>query len=123
MTTLLIVSGGLVSKDPDASQVFTLDWDLNSLAVGVTITASTWLITAISPSQTDAVLTYDNAARLTAAQATAAVGRTVAADNRVTQVRLLAGTPGQRYEIENTITTSETPAQIKIGRFVVLVED
>jgi hypothetical protein len=123
VTVVSVQSGAYVSKDVDTSKVYTFDWDLNSLAAAVTIASSAWAIGPLAPSSTDSGLTFDNAARLTAAQATAALGRTVTLDNRATQVRLIGGTVGQKYEVENTIVTSESPAQTKIGVVRIVVED
>lgn len=123
MSIVTILSGGLTTKDPDASKAIPGDWDTKSLAPTVTIVTSVWTITALSPSTIDAALTKDSDAILTAAQATAALQRTVTGDSRVTLVRLIGGTLGQLYELENTITTSETPSQIKVGTVRVLIEN
>jgi hypothetical protein len=109
MATVTILPGDQVTKDPADSKVFVFDWDTNNLAATVTISTSVWTISAISPSQTDAVLTKDNESILTG--------------TRKTQVRLLAGTLGQTYEIANRISTSETPSQTKERSFRVRVEN
>jgi hypothetical protein len=68
-------------------------------------------------------LTKDSEAKLTAAEATTALQRTVTVDNRVTRLRLIGGTLGQTYTIANKATTSETPAQIKERSFRVIIEE
>ena len=118
-----IQDGGLVTKDPADVSVYAFDWDNAHLAATVTIATSTWTITAIRPNAADTALTKDNEARLTAAQATTAVLRTVTLDNRVTQVRLSAGTLGGLYQVTNTIVTSESPTQTKERSFRVLVQN
>lgn len=109
MSTVTIREGQMVTKDPADVKVYVMDWDTENLAVGVTITSSTWTLTAIRPSKTDAVLTKDSESILTG--------------TRKTQVRLLAGTLGQTYEIANKIRTSETPYQEKERSFRVLIEN
>lgn len=109
MATVTILNGDQVTKDPADSKVYLVDWDTNNLAATVIIVTSAWTITAISPSQTDAVLTKDNESILTG--------------DRKTQVRLLAGTLGQTYEIANKIRTNETPYQEKERSFRVRVEN
>jgi hypothetical protein len=109
MSTITIKSGGLVTKDPSDVKVFTVDWDTSNLGVGVTITTSTWTITAIKPSTSDTALTKDN--------------ESILAGNRKTQVRLTAGTVHQTYEIANKIVTNETPAQTKEKSFRVLIQN
>jgi hypothetical protein len=111
MSVVTVSNGALITKDPDASKVVTFDWDTNSLAPTVTIVGGVgglFEITPIAPSLIDAALTYDNPTTLPG--------------NRKTQLRLVGGTRGQRYEVENTITTTETPPQVKVGTFTVLVQ-
>lgn len=109
MATVTITNGDQVLKDPADIKVYLVDWDTNNLAATVTISTSTWTITAIGPSTTDTALTKDS--------------ESVLAGNRKTQVRLTAGTLGQTYEIANKIVTSETPAQTKERSFRVRVEN
>lgn len=90
-------------KDASAKLVYDIDWGTNWLAAGVTIT-STWTITG-----PDSVLTKDS--------------ETVLAGNRITRLRLLAGTPGARYKITNHVITNETPAQEDERSFELLIED
>jgi hypothetical protein len=107
--TVTIAPGALVIKDPADIKVYVVDWDTNNLAVGVTITTSTWTITAITPSTSDAVLTKDQ--------------ESILAGDRKTQVRLSAGTVWQTYEIANRIVTNEAPAQTKERSFRVLIQN
>lgn len=125
MSLILIANGDLITKDPSDSKVIGFDWDVSSLAPLATIATSVWTITPISPSPTDAALTKDSEAVLTAAQATTALQgtRTVTVDSRFTQVRLLAGTLGQKYAVANKVTTNETPNQIKERSVYVLVQN
>jgi hypothetical protein len=109
MSVVTILNGDQVTKDPADIKVYQVDWSTNNLAVGVTITTSTWTVTAIAPSQTDVALTKDQESVLTG--------------NRTTQVRLTAGTLGQTYEIANKIVTSESPPQTKERSFRVRVEN
>jgi hypothetical protein len=109
MSTVTLQTGGLVVKDPSDIKVFTMDWDTSNLGVGVTITNSTWTITAIKPSRVDTALTKDQ--------------ESVLAGSRTTQVRLSAGTLGQTYEIANKIVTNESPSQVKERSFRVLIQN
>ena len=109
MSVVTIANGDQVSKDPADIKTYVFDWDTSNLAAAVTISTSTWTITAIAPSQTDAILTKDS--------------ESILAGTRKTQVRLSAGTLGQLYEIANKIVTNETPAQTKERSFRVLVEN
>jgi hypothetical protein len=68
-------------------------------------------------------LTKDSEARLTAAEATTALQRTITVDNRVTRLRLIGGTLGQTYTIANKAITNETPAQTKERSFRVIIEE
>jgi hypothetical protein len=109
MSTLTIAAGDEVVKDPADIQVYQFDWDADNLAAAVTITSSVWTITAIAPSAIDAALTKDN--------------ESILAGTRKTQVRLLAGTRGQTYEVANKIVTSENPTQTKERSVRVLVQN
>lgn len=109
MSTVTIYPGDLVLKDPADIKVYQVDWDAQNLAIGATITQSTWTVTAIAPSTSDTALTKDQ--------------ESVLGGNRKTQVRLSAGTLNQRYEIANKIVTSESPAQTKERSFQVLVQN
>lgn len=107
MATVTILPGDQVTKDPSDVKVYVFDWDTNNLAAAVTISTSSWTITALGPSATDTALTKDS--------------ESVLAGSRKTQLRLTAGTVGQRYEIANKIVTNETPSQTKERSFRVLV--
>jgi hypothetical protein len=100
-----IRAGGLIVKDPNASEVYTVVWDREHFAAQPTvqIATSTFTITG-----SDAVLTKDNEVILTG--------------NRQTQLRLLAGTLGVKYTVTNRIITNETPAQTKDASFKVLIQ-
>lgn len=109
MSAIIVPTGALVMKDPADSKVYTVDWDTNNLAATVTITTSTWTITPVYPSRVDTALTKDS--------------ESILAGLRKTQVRLIAGTRGQTYEIANRIRTTETPYQDKERSFRVLIEN
>lgn len=109
MATVTIKAGEMVLKDPADIKVYQVDWDASNLAASVTIVTSTWTITPIRPSASDAALTKDN--------------ESILAGSRKTQVRLSAGTVGQTYDIANKIVTNESPAQTKERSFRVLVEN
>jgi len=98
-----IHSGGLVVKDPNAIEVFVVDWDQEHLATGVTIVTSSWFIAG-----RDSALTDDQASILSG--------------SRRTTLRLSAGTLGYRYTVTNRIVTNESPAQTKDASFEVLIQ-
>lgn len=105
---LTIDDGELIVKDQADVSVYVFDWDvLAALATGVTITTSTFTITAISPAG-DTALTKDQASILTG--------------SRKTQIRVAAGTAKAKYRLDNTIVTNETPAQTKERSVFVTVE-
>ena len=105
--SLTIHEGGVVVKDPSDQTVITVDWDAENLSAGVTITSSAWAITALRPSA-DTALTKDNP--------------NILSGLRTTQIRLIAGTLGALYQVDNTIVTSESPTQTKQRSFLVSVE-
>ena len=123
MSAIIIRPGDLVTKDPADEKTYVVDWDGDNLPALVTLTTSTWTITPIGPSTSDVALTKDSEALLSAADATLALERTVALGNRVSRVRLKAGTLGQTYEIANKGVTSETPSQTKERSFRVLIQN
>ena len=112
--------GDQVTQDPSDARIYIVDWDYN-LATGVQIAESDWSVRSLRPTFTDAGLTTDNDLLLTAAQATTALGRSVAADDRVSQVRISGGRLHQVYEVANRIVTTETPSQTKERSFRLLV--
>ena len=109
MTVETIAEGARVLKDPSDIKENTIDSDTQNHNDAATNSTKTRTITAISPSITDTALTKDQA--------------TILAGARKTQIRLSAGTLGQKYAIANTIVTSESPAQTKERSFTVLVQD
>ena len=104
---ITIEDGGLATKDPADESVYQFNWDTRFLAVGVTITTSTFTIIAVEPLG-DTALTKDS--------------ESIVTGNRRTQLRLLAGTVGAKYRINNLIVTNETPSQKKERSFFVKVE-
>src|SRR5690348_7607976 len=100
-----IASGGLLTKDPDAVELFTMDWNIRgALADGVEIDASTWEIAG-----PDNALTF--------------ASPTVLAGNRKAQAIFSGGTLGATYTVTNRIVTNESPAQRKDRSFKVLIEE
>lgn len=100
MSTVTVAPDASIQKDPTEKRVILFDWDAEGLADGVTISASTWTITAVRPSNEDPVaLEYDN--------------NTIAGSSRKTQARLTGGTLGSEYQVTNHITSNESPAQEK----------
>lgn len=124
MSALTVHPGDVVVLDPNDKRVVVFDWDLENLATSVEIASYTHTITAIRQSGATA-MTKDNEAKLTAVQATAALGRTVSVDNRATRLRLLATTAtlNDEYEVACQIITNESPAQQKEQSLRVLIQD
>jgi len=108
VSTILIYAGGLISKGPQESEVYVMDWDSEHLRAGITIAQSTWTITRLSGTSSP-LMTKDSEVILSGA--------------RTTQVRLIGGVLGQQYDVSNTITTTETPPRIKDRSFTVTIED
>src|SRR5687767_6582447 len=120
--TVLRPGSGLLVLDPSDVRTVAFDWDRANLRSGVTISTSTFTITAIRQAGATA-LTKDNPSILSAADATTVCERTVTI-SRVTQVRLIAttATAGDEYELANTIVTSESPTQTKEQSIRVLIQ-
>jgi hypothetical protein len=102
-----IRAGGLVTKDPDESEVYLMDWASEHLVSGVTITASVWIITRLSGATTG-LMTNDN--------------ESIPSGSRTTQTRLVGGTLGQKFLVTNRVTTSETPTRTKDRSFYVRIQ-
>ena len=99
-----IYSGGLITKDPNNSEVFSFNWD-KDLNAGVSITTSTFTITCANE-QLPLGLTKDNETNTA----------------RTTSLRLIGGTLGKKYTVTNRIVTDETPTQTKDASFTVKIE-
>lgn len=123
MSIVAIKPGGLIVLDPSELKTIAFDWDRKSLRTGVTITTSTFTITAVKQNGATA-LTKDNPAILNGTDASIALERTVGA-SRVTQVRLIAttATDGDVYELENAVITSESPTQTKPQSVRILIQN
>lgn len=93
--------GSLLEKDPDASELYEMDWS-DWLPTGETITTSTWLITG-----PDNALTSDN--------------DSIMDGSTSTRVRLVGGTIGDKYVVTNRIVTAGTPAQNTDRSFTLLI--
>lgn len=98
-----IRAGGLLIKDPDSSELFTMDWDTEHLRPGVQISTQQFFITG-----PDSVLTKDS--------------ESILAGLRMIQLRLLAGTLGAKYTVTSRIVTNENPPQTKDASFKVLIQ-
>lgn len=107
--TVTIRPGLTLKKDPNDSRVYVFDWDTEALAVGATIVSNVFTITADSPSTTDTALTKDN--------------ESIVGGSRKTQLRLIGGTVGQKYNIASKITTNESPTQIFEKSFFLQIEN
>lgn len=103
-----IDDGGLLTKDPADISVYTFDWDTDHLAVGVTITTSSFTIAGLSGDITTTPITKDQ--------------ESILASNRSTKLRLTAGALGSLWRVDNKIVTNESPAQTKERSFFVRVE-
>ncbi len=109
MSTVTIRPGNTVVLDPSDKRVVQFDWDAENLAAAVTIT-SAWTITA---------------EKQNGAQPLGKDNPSVLSGNRKTQVRLDAttATVGDEYILANTVTTNESPAQVKEQSIRVLIQD
>jgi hypothetical protein len=105
--SITIRAGGQVTKDPDASEVYVVDWDSEHLTAGVTITTSAWTITKLRGATSS--MTKDS--------------ESILAGSRTTQLRLIGGTLGQIYRVTNRIVTNENPTRTKDASFKVLIEE
>ena len=103
MTQVTIQPFGAREVGTAESKVIEFDWDTaGNLAVGATIVSSTFTITVERPASEETPgLTMDN--------------DSILPGSRKTQVRVIQPTLGTRYRLNNTITTNESPAQIKEG--------
>jgi hypothetical protein len=100
VSTVDISPNNVIEKDTNENRVIVFDWDENNLGTDVTISTSTWVITAIRPaSETPVALANDNSSILSG--------------SRKTQTRLTGGTLGSEYRVTNRIVSSESPAQTK----------
>lgn len=111
MSVVTVAPGDLIVLDPSDKRIVEFDWDEENLADAVTIVDSVFRIGNVRVRSALAVLTKDNPIILSG--------------SRKTQVRLDATTAsvGDRYELANAITTSETPAQIKEQSIRILIQN
>jgi hypothetical protein len=111
-----IHSGGLLTKDPDATEPFFTDWGRDGrIGSDVEITTSTWDVEG-----PDADLTSASPGIGTLNYTTQAF--TTAADGQVTKAHLSGGTLHATYTVTNTIVTNETPARTVDSSFTVLIQ-
>jgi hypothetical protein len=124
MSVRIIRPGDLLRLGVREVRVIAFDWR-SSFHAGVTITLSTWTITAVTQADALADLTSDNGDILTAAEATIALEETVTAESLVTVVRLIGTTAtlGDEYIVANTVVSSESPTQTKEQSIRVLIEN
>jgi hypothetical protein len=97
-----ITDEGLTTKDASETLLYVIDYDtLGNLAVGVELASvGTFTITPTGLTQASQALVTGN---------------------RKARVLLSGGTQGDVHEIEHTVTTNETPAQIKSKKFKVRI--
>jgi len=98
--SVTVYDGGTVTKDPDASRVYTMDWTADIGAAG--ISTSTWII-----APADAGLTADNAS--------------IVSGLKMTSVRLIGGTLGRSYTVTNRIVTNASPTETEDATVTVLI--
>jgi hypothetical protein len=124
MSIVVVKPGALVELDPNDIRTVAVDWDDENLRDGVAIDTSTFTITTIKQNGAT-ILTKDNPAILTAAQATIALERTVTGEDRVTRIRLDAttATAGDQYQVDNKVVTDESPTQTKDKHFLVSIRN
>lgn len=108
--SLTIENGGTAVKDPSDISVYAFDWNTDHLAAGVTISTSTFAVSAVKPT-TATVPTLNTDSPLG-----------IQAGSRTTKVKVTGGTAGALYRVTNTIITSESPAQTKERSFNLKVE-
>lgn len=96
---LTVFDGAEVIQDPSAIRVYQFDWDTEHLGVGVTIATSAFEVLQVPPSGVPTLVAVD----------TSPLG--IQAGSRSTKVKLSTPTRGVRYRVNNTIVTSEVPAQ------------
>jgi hypothetical protein len=113
VSLLVVRDGALVTQDPNDVRVYIFDWDTDNLAEDVTISSHTFTITRLRGAASPA-LSKDSEAILTAW--TDDAGHDYGA-LRTTRVRLSGGALGAVYRIDETIVTSESPAQTKERSF------
>ena len=112
MASVTIYDGDVDVKDPADVRVYTFDWDTENLAQSVTISSQTTAVAAVRPSgDTSLIVT------------TSGSGLGIQTGARTVKCKLSGGTLGALYRVTNTITTNETPSQIKERSFFVRVED
>jgi hypothetical protein len=104
-TPIRISPGDAITKSPGAQLIYEFNWD-GLLPAAVTISSSTFIVTAVRP-RGDTALVADN--------------DTIESDNRKTYVRLGAGTPGAEYLITNRIVRAEVPTQTEELSFRLLI--
>lgn len=104
-----IRQGGLLVKDPDATEVYTFDWDDEHLEAAVTITGTPNITVTLLSGVSTGLMTSGDVSLLTG--------------NRKVQFSLTGGTLGQKYQVTNRIVTNESPAQTKDASFKVLVQE
>lgn len=111
MSVVTVPPGALFVLDPAETKVVQFDWD-QSLAEGAIISTSTFTGTAKRPS-TASALTLTGTG----------TGLGIAVDGRSAKVKVSGGDLGAVYELAHTVTTDETPAQIKERSIRVLVQN
>jgi hypothetical protein len=106
-----VKDGALITIDPSDATVLDWDWGTKHLAVGVTISSSSFRLVAIRQAASPSPVTLDS--------------DSILSGDRTTQVRIVgAGDAalGDLFQLTNSITTSESPPQIKERSIRLLVE-
>lgn len=105
---ITIQDGDIARQDPNDKRVYRFDWGTKNLAAGVSITNSSWTLTAVSGGNSPA-LSSDNAI--------------IMPGSRDTRIRIMGGQAGTLYKIDNQIDTDESPSQTKNRHFFIQIED
>lgn len=112
----VIYAGGLITKDPNSSEPFFIDWGRRTrIGSTVGISTSTWAIAGPDNSLTSASPGIGTLNYTTEVFTTGAAGQ-------VTKAHFSGGTLGETYTVTNTIVTNETPARTLDASFSVLIE-
>jgi len=99
--------GATLTQDPEDSLVYGMDWS-DFIGESGTLSASEWTIVPITVVD-DTTLTKDN--------------DSIGALLQTTQVRLIGGTAGRKYRIENKVTIVGTPTQTAERSFFLKVKE
>jgi len=99
--------GATLTQDPEDSLVYDMSW-ADFIGASGTLSASEWTIVPITVVD-DTTLTKDNDS----------IGDTL----QITYIRLIGGTAGRKYRIENKVTIAGTPTQTAERSFFLKVKE